>query len=44
MKNILIFGDSIVYGARDKKGGWVQRLREFVDEKNLNEKDYYKII
>lgn len=31
--NILIFGDSITYGVLDTKGGWVARLKEFVDEK-----------
>jgi len=35
MANILIFGDSITWGAWDKEGGWVQRLRKFLDEKNL---------
>ena len=28
---ILIFGDSIAYGAWDEEGGWVQRLKEFLD-------------
>lgn len=33
MKNthILIFGDSIVWGAWDKEGGWAQRIKSFVD-------------
>ena len=31
---ILVFGDSIAYGAWDREGGWVQRLRRFLDEKN----------
>ena len=44
MTQILVFGDSITYGAWDTKGGWVQRLRKFVDNKNLNEKNYYCII
>ena len=26
-KRILIFGDSIVYGAWDSEGGWVDRLK-----------------
>ena len=39
MARILVFGDSITYGAWDKKGGWVQRLREFLDEKNLSDLD-----
>lgn len=28
--NILIFGDSIVWGAWDDKGGWAQRLKSFL--------------
>ena len=28
MTQILIFGDSIAYGAFDKKGGWAERLKE----------------
>jgi|SRR3989338_3362701 len=32
MKTILIFGDSIVYGASDEeKGGWINRLRLFLE-------------
>ncbi|RLJ05332.1 MAG: hypothetical protein DRP14_02045 [Candidatus Aenigmatarchaeota archaeon] len=41
MTQILIFGDSIAYGAWDKEGGWVQRLRKFLDEKNLTDSDFY---
>ena len=37
MVQILIFGDSITYGAWDKEGGWVWRLRKFLDE---NYEDY----
>lgn len=33
LKEILIFGDSLTYGAWDKKGGWAERLREWSDEK-----------
>ena len=35
MVQVLVFGDSIAYGARDGEGGWVQRLRKFLDERNL---------
>lgn len=35
MKKILVFGDSIAYGKWDIHGGWVQRLREYID-KELN--------
>jgi len=35
MSRILVFGDSIAYGQWDVEGGWVQRLRRFIDEKYL---------
>ncbi len=41
---ILIFGDSITYGTWDRKGGWTARLRKFLDEKTLNEEDFYCLI
>jgi len=44
MTRILIFGDSITYGAWDKEGGWVQRLRKFLDEKNLADYDFYCLV
>jgi len=44
MAQILIFGDSITYGAWDKEGGWVQRLRKFLDEKNLIDSDSYYLV
>jgi len=44
MTQILIFGDSITYGAWDKEGGWVQRLRRFLDEKNLTSPDFYFVV
>lgn len=31
--NILFFGDSITWGAWDKEGGWVARIKKFVDQK-----------
>ncbi len=40
--NILVFGDSITYGAWDKeKGGWVNRLRLALENDNSNK--YYTI-
>ena len=33
MDKILVFGDSIAYGKWDNHGGWVARLREYVDKK-----------
>jgi lysophospholipase L1-like esterase len=32
---VMIFGDSITYGAWDNNGGWVQKLRQPIDVKNL---------
>lgn len=41
---ILVFGDSITYGAWDKEGGWVQRLRKFLDKKTLAESETYSLV
>ncbi len=38
MTRILVFGPSTTYGAWDIEGGWVQRLRRYLDEKQLAEK------
>jgi len=35
MTQILIFGDSITYGAFDKKGGWVEGLKEKLMGKDI---------
>jgi lysophospholipase L1-like esterase len=32
MTQILVFGPSTTYGAWDSEGGWVQRLRKWLDE------------
>lgn len=40
MSHVLIFGDSIAQGYWDKDGGWVARLRKFIDAKNINNKGY----
>ncbi len=44
MARILVFGDSIAFGAWDREGGWVQRLRKVIDEKNLSGTNYYSLI
>jgi lysophospholipase L1-like esterase len=31
---LIVFGDSITYGAWDPQGGWVQRLRSELEKKN----------
>ncbi len=45
MVQILVFGDSITYGAWDAEGGWVQRLRKYLDKIVIesNYKKYYLI-
>lgn len=30
---VIVFGDSIAYGKWDSEGGWVARLRKYIDEK-----------
>lgn len=32
---VLIFGDSIVWGASDQEGGWATRIKNYVDRKRL---------
>lgn len=44
MTRICIFGDSITYGAWDKEGGWVQKLRKFLDKKNLSDSNFYCLV
>ncbi|MCK5452260.1 MAG: hypothetical protein KAI51_02380 [Candidatus Aenigmarchaeota archaeon] len=34
MTHILVFGDSIAWGAWDSDGGWVDRLKRITNEKN----------
>ena len=41
---ILVFVDSVTYVACDRNGGLVQRLRKFLDEKSLSEKDFYYLV
>lgn len=47
MTHILVFGDSIAWGAWDAQGGWVERLKNFTYDKNINltkYKDYDCIV
>jgi len=37
MKQIIVFGSSIAYGAWDENGGWVQRLRSFLEDERMND-------
>ncbi|MCX8193770.1 MAG: GDSL-type esterase/lipase family protein [Candidatus Pacearchaeota archaeon] len=41
---IIVFGDSIAYGAWDKEGGWVARLRKFLDKITLTDPDFYCVV
>ena len=38
MVNILVFGASTTYGAWDSEGGWVNRLRKYIDQKIIESK------
>jgi len=40
MTQILVFGDSIAQGYWDKDGGWVARLRKFIDAKSIGKGEY----
>lgn len=41
-KSIFVFGDSIVYGAYDKGGGWVEKLKIFYHSKMIpHTKNYF---
>lgn len=41
----LIFGDSVAYGCWDEEGGWVSRLRGFVDKKVIaSDFEYYAVV
>ena len=38
--DLFVFGDSIAFGAFDTAGGWVQRLKSKIDQRNLTEEEY----
>ena len=44
MTQILVFGTSTTYGCWDIEGGWVQRLRKYLDEKQLDDPELYYIV
>ncbi len=47
MTHILVFGDSIAWGAWDAQGGWVERLKNLTNEKNKKystDKDFWCLI
>lgn len=41
MCQIIAFGDSITFGFWDREGGWISRLRKWVDNKNLEWSGFY---
>jgi len=42
MARICVFGDSIIYGREDYEyGGWVQRLRKFLNKNFLSKQKYF---
>ncbi len=41
-RKILVFGDSITWGAWDEAGGWVDRLKQYLNKKTIDsEGEYY---
>lgn len=44
LDKILIFGDSVAYGKWDREGGWVARIRRYIDSKyNLESKNNLQV-
>lgn len=43
MDNIIVFGHSVTQGLWDEKGGWVQRLRTFLDSRALETQDEHDV-
>ncbi len=41
---IFIFGTSITWGAWDKEGGWVERLKRFCYEEHLKDSQYFCLV
>jgi len=41
MTQIIVFGPSTTYGAWDIEGGWVQRLRKYLDQKQIGDSELY---
>ncbi len=40
---ILVFGDSIAYGAWDTKGGWVERLKQYAHKRTVESDNIWKL-
>ena len=44
LDKIFVFGDSIAYGKWDREGGWVARVRRYIDEKyNLASENNFQV-
>jgi lysophospholipase L1-like esterase len=43
MSILFALGDSIAYGHWDRQGGWVQRLRMFLETRSLQSENYYEL-
>lgn len=41
MAQILVFGDSITLGAWDAEGGWVDRLKKFLNKRTLSVPEFW---
>lgn len=44
MVMVLVFGDSIAYGAYDRMGGWAQRLRMALDRRTREDENFYATV
>jgi len=42
--NIIVLGDSIAYGVWDEEGGWVQRLRKYLDKIMMSHSGLFYLI
>jgi lysophospholipase L1-like esterase len=43
MSILFVLGDSIAYGHWDRQGGWVQRLRAFLERRSLASESHYEL-
>lgn len=43
MSILLVLGDSMTYGHWDRQGGWVQRLRAFLERRALESENYHEL-
>lgn len=44
MPQFFAFGNSITYGQWDSEGGWVERLRKYLDEKGTDNPDFFDAV